>query len=453
MRVGGRDGELMNATAFGDRPQEIVTPERLLYDATERVGRIREGRLALHLHLSDLLAQNREDAKIRIAFRMFESMVDTFRGQLFLLTNSDIVLICKDARLADLDAIVYKLRALFSKDPLTYAESAEGRDRFVTYYDLELEYDSFFAVCAQLVESARKRLDAARGATPVQPLDARNLNRVIEAIAATDIAGVVRRQPCVRFTDKMIAEVAFQEFFMSIADLQKVLAPDVNILSNRWLFQHLSQVLDLRVLSVLQDAGLRKLPAAFSVNLNMATVETPVFQQFAESIRGKAGLVVEFQLMDIFNDLDHFFRARDLLRGQGHKTVLDGMSPITLQFMNAELYDTDFVKVNWSPDMADEVVTAGLHDALGPVGFDHVILARCDSEGAIAWGLGQGIRHFQGRFLDSMVSAVTMAQCDKASACTMAQCTQRHGVISGRTRAECGNHDMLDAFPPLKAFR
>ncbi|HLO78844.1 MAG TPA: hypothetical protein VK196_20495, partial [Magnetospirillum sp.] len=359
----------MNASAFGDRPQEIVTPESLLYDAAERVGRIREGRLALHLHLSELLPQNREEAKIRIAFRMFESMVDMFRGQMFLLTNSDIVLICKDARLADLDAIVYKLRALFSKDPLTYTESVGGEDRFATYYQLESDYDPFFLVCGQLLEEAKKRQASARNAPAVQPLDARNLNRVLEAIGASDIAGVVRRQACVRFTDKMLAEVAFQEFFMSIADLQKALAPDVNILSNRWLFQHLSQVLDLRVLSVLQDAGFRRLPTAFSVNLNIATINTAAFQNFEAAIRGRAGLVVEFQLVDIFNNLDAFFLARDTLRRHGHKTVLDGMSPITLQFIDAELYETDFVKVNWSGDMADDVVTADLLHALGPVGY------------------------------------------------------------------------------------
>lgn len=443
----------MSASVFGDRPQEIVTPESLLFDAAERVSRIREGRLALHLHLSELLPQNREDAKIRIAFRMFESMVDMFRGQMFLLTNNDIVLICKDARLADLDAIVYKLRALFSKDPLTYAESADGDDRFVTYYDLEAEYDPFFTVCGQLLDQAKKRQADARTAPQIQQLDARNLNRVLEAIGTSDIAGVVRRQPCVRFSEKMTAEVAFQEFFMSIADLQKALAPDVNILSNRWLFQHLSQVLDLRVLSVLGDAGFRKAPVAFSVNLNMATINTPAFQNFEAAIRGRAGLVVEFQLVDIFNNLDGFFRARDFLRSHGHKSVLDGMSPITLQFIDAELYDTDFVKVNWSNDMADEVVTGDIHQALGPVGFDHIILARCDSEAAVAWGLNQGIRHFQGRFLDSMVAAVTMSQCDKAAACTLAQCTQRHAVISGRPRVECGNNDMLDAFPTLKALR
>ncbi|AVM72981.1 hypothetical protein [Magnetospirillum gryphiswaldense] len=442
----------MNATAFGDKPQEIVTSENLLYDAAERVGRIREGRQALHLHLSRLLPPNREEAKIRIAFRMFETMVDMFRGQMFLLTNNDIMLICKDARLADLDAIVYKLRALFSKDPLTYAE-VDGEDRFVTFYDLESEYDSFFAVCAQLLNEAKKRVVQNRNAAPVQPLDARNLTKVLERIGVTDIAGVVRRQPCVRFSEKQTAEVAFQEFYMSIMDLQKILAPDVNILANRWLFQHLSQVLDLRVLSVLQDAGFRKTPTAFSVNLNMATIETQMFRQFEAAIRGKAGLVVEFQLVDIFNNLDGFFRARDYLRARGHKTVLDGMSPITLQFMDAERYDCDYVKINWSQDMADDVVTAELHHALGPLGFQRVILARCDTETSITWGLNQGIHYFQGRFLDSMVAAVTMAQCDKASACTLVQCNQRHGVISGRLRVDCGNNDMLDTFPPLKALR
>jgi hypothetical protein len=443
----------MNATAFGTKAQEIVTPESMLFDAAERVGRIREGRQALHLHLSRLLPQNREDAKIRIAFRMFESMVDMFRGQLFLLTNGDIVLICKDARLADLDAIVYKLRALFSKDPLTYSELESGEDGFVTFYDLEMEYDGFFSVCADLVNEAKRRVAEARTAVQVQPLDSRNLARVIDAISATDIGGVVRRQPCIRFVDKTRAQVEFQEFYMSIFDLQKVLAPDVNILANRWLFQHLSQVLDLRVLSVLQNSGFRNMPTAFSVNLNVATVETPAFTQFEKAVRGRSGIVVELQLMDIFNNLDAFFRVRDKLRRNGHRVVLDSMSPLSLQFMDAELYEVDFVKVSWAPDMADDVITADLQRSLGPVGFDHVILSRCDTEASIEWGLQQGIRHFQGRFLDTMVAAVTMAQCDKASACTLQQCNQRHSAIAGRPRAECGNNDMLDLFPPLQVIR
>ena len=445
----------MSAGAFGGKPQEVVTPESLLYDAAERIGRLRQGRIALHLHLSRLLPANRGEGRIRIAFRMFESMVSVYRGQLFLLSNSDILLICKDAPLAELDAIVYKLRALFATDPLTYADAPEGGDRFVTLYDLEIDYDRFFTLCGELLEETKRARAAAAGsdAPPKRrPLEATALAGVLAGIDASDIAGVVRRQASIRILDHRSAEVEFQEFYMSIADLQKALAADVDLLSNRWLFQHLSEVLDQQVLGVLRDADFRVLPKAFSLNLNMATIQTEAFQKFEARVRGKAGLVVEFQLVDVFNNLDGFFRARDQLRAHGHKALLDGMSPVTLQFIDAELFDTDYVKLSWSGDLVDDIRTAEVQHALGPVGFDKVILSRCDSETAVSWGLSVGIRMFQGHFLDRVISATTMAGCDHAAGCTLAQCTQRHGVIAGRPRGECGNSHRLDLFPPLSAL-
>jgi len=438
----------MNAGAFNEKPQEVVTPESLLYDAAERVGRLRKGRIALHLHLSELLPANRSEGRIRIAFRMFESMVSVYRGQLFLLSNSDILLICKEAPLSELDAIVYKLRALFATDPLTYADAPEGGDRFLTLYDLEIDYDRFFQRCAALLEETRKAR-AAAGRDPLPktlPLEAATLVQVLNGISSSDIAGVVRRQACIRILDRATAEVEFQEFYMSIADLQKAVAPGVDLLSNRWLFQHLSQVLDQRVLSGLRDSGFSILPKAFSLNLNMATIESTAFKGFEAGIRRQAGLVVEFQLVDIFNNLDGFFRARDQLRAHGHKSLLDGMSPVTLQFIDCEQFDTDYVKLSWSADLVDDIRTAEVQHALGPVGFEKVILSRCDSETAVSWGLSVGIRMFQGRFLDSMIAAAAMASCDQASACTLGQCIRRHGVIAGRARGECGNPRQLDLF-------
>ncbi|WP_254434901.1 hypothetical protein [Magnetospirillum sp. UT-4] len=429
-----------------------MTPERMLYDALERIGRIREGRIAVHLHLSRLRARNRDDSRIRIAFRMFETMVDNFHGQLFLLTNNDMILVCKDARVADLDVIVDKLRALFAKDPLTYSEAETGVDRFVSYFDLESEYEDFVAVSARLVEEAKQRIADRRKQVPIKPLEASGLVGVMSRLGTIDIAAIIRRQACVRFTDKNHAETDFQEFYISLGDLRRAVAPDVDITGNRWLFQHLSQILDQRILAALQQAGFRKMPAAFSLNLNMATVETPAFKEFAASLAGRSKLLVEFQLIDIFNDPDRFIRARDWLRNHGHKSVLDSMTATTLEFIDAELYETDFVKLLWSEEMGDEQIAADTAETLAPVGFDRVILGHCDNENAVVWGLNQGVRHFQGRFLDTVVAAVTMNQCPKSAACTLAQCNQRHAVISGRPRAECGDNDMLDLFPTLKAF-
>ena len=442
----------MTANAFGteDR-QERVTAESVLVETAERVGRIREGRIVVHIHLSNLLPQNRDQGHIRIAARLFETMVDAFNGQMFVLANADIILMCKDARIADLDAIVYKLRALFSKDPLTYS-SGSDEDRFASYYDLETEYDDFLLLCRILNDDAKKKVKEDRAKPPIRDLDATSLGEVIQHIAKTDIASVVRRQPCVYINDRRIAQVVFQEFYMSIFDLQKALAPDVNILANRWLFQHLSQALDLSVMSALSKSGLKSPPVAYSLNLNMSSVQTQQFKDFVHAVKGISGVYVEFQLPDILNNMDLFFRIRDELRAKEISTVLDGMNSLSLQFVDAELYDTDFVKVNWSEDIATDIQTVELQQALGPVGYDRVILARCDSEDAIAWGLDRGIRLYQGRFLDKLVAAVTLVDCPKASSCTLSQCTQRHGVISGRPRLECGDNEKLDEFPPLHAI-
>lgn len=88
---------------------------------------------------------------------------------------------------------------------------------------------------------------------------------------------------------------------------------------------------------------------------------------------------------------------------------------------------------------------------LGPLGVDKVLLARCDSEAAIQWGLERGIQRFQGRYVDAMLAAFTMATCDKAAACTLQQCIARHAVVTGPLRLECGNNDMLDSAPVIRA--
>ena len=116
---------------------EIVTQESLLLGALERIARIRHGRLALQIHLSRLRPQNRQDGHIRIALRMLEPMVNAYRGQMFLFANSDIVLLLKDPNELDVENMVYKLRALFSKDPLTFADSGDGQDRFCSWFALE----------------------------------------------------------------------------------------------------------------------------------------------------------------------------------------------------------------------------------------------------------------------------------------------------------------------------
>ncbi|MBW7850905.1 MAG: hypothetical protein H3C38_10440 [Rhodospirillales bacterium] len=442
----------MSASPQRPSAQETETQESLLLATAQRVGRVREGRIAVHLHLSRLRPYNRQDGHLRIVLRMLDPLIH-YRGQIFLLSNSDIVFICADAQREDIETIIYRVRALYSKDPLTFADSGDGRDRFSTFYDLEVQYHGFLALAARLNDEAQKRQKEARKSPPLDALTPERLGDIVDRLEEVDIARLVRRQAAVSLGEKNAAGAIFQEYFFSMADLQRAIAPGVNVLANRWLFQHLSQALDQYMLRSLQRSDLRVLPPAISVNLNVATLTSPGFKAFEKWIEGRCGLVVEAQVVDIFADLGSYFFTRDRLRAAGHRVLLDGLTPLTMQFLDITMYDADLFKLNWSPDLADPSQTRELKPLLDELGIDRFVLGRCDSETAIQWGLYQGISSFQGRFVDAMSSAVAMGQCPKAAACTLAQCTARHSVIAGPQRGECQNLPLLDSFPKFKMPR
>ena len=440
----------------GNPNPDVVTQESLLLGAVERIGRIRQGRIAVHVHLSRLRPQNRQDGHVRIALRMLEPMVNAYRGQMFLLTNSDVVFMLKDANLTDVENMIYKLRALFSKDPLTFADTGDGIDNFCTWYDLASEdYDAFLEMAREVTEEARARnRDKSQQQAGSTTLDAKMLGDLLERLARTDIRRLIRRQSAIAVgAGGANAEVIFQEFFVSVTELQKELASEVSLLSNRWLFQHLSLSLDQRVLGSLMNSHLAAWPVVYGLNLNLATVRTSAFQEFADHIGGHAGLSVEIQVLDVLADSRGYFEAHKRLHDQNHWIVLDGIGALSLQFMDVAQFKADFYKLNWSPEMGDGDHGDQIAADLARLGMEKIVLGRCDSEAAIQWGLGKGIQRFQGRYVDTMLAAYTMAVCDKSAACTLGQCIARHGVLSGPPRPDCGNLPMLDTPPVMRAIK
>lgn len=443
---------LRGGDGLGDNRQ--VTPERLMLDTLERVGRLREGRLAVHIHLSRLRPENREDAHLRIAVRLLDPLASGYRCQLFVLSNNDIVILGRDVPYEDVDATLRKLRSLFGKDPLTREDAGDGRDQFATIYDLERDdYDAYLTIAQEMLLAAERRQNSQAAASVArEPLTAMMLDAVVGALDKVDMTGFVRRQSAVHVAGPK-AEVVFQEFFFAMPDLQRAVAPNVTLTSNHWLFRHLSAVLDKLMITAVARMRVRQRPLGISLNLNVNTLAQPQFQAFVEGLPPGQLLVVEIEPVDAFAHFAAFSEARDQLRAKGHKIALDRVTPLTLELVDLALFDADYLKLIWSPDLADHAQAGQEREMIAAAGPERCILSRCDSEAAVSWGLEMGIVWFQGRFVDAMMSAVTMAVCTEAGKCTLAQCVARRAVIAGPERAECTNHDRLDFLPPIMSPR
>jgi hypothetical protein len=432
---------------------EIVTQENVLLDAVERISKIRDGRYAMHLHLSRLKPQNRQEGYLRVAARMLEPMVSAYRGQMFQMTNDDIVFIVSQPNPGDLRDHIHKLRGLFGKDPLTHDDSGDGEDLFCTTFDLAFDYEPFLAMVKEALADARIQMKSPAPLQEPKGLDATSLTLVLERIGMLDAIPFMRRQSAVALSGTGKAEVIFQEFFISLSDLQKAVAPDLNLQANRWMFQQLLGTLDQRLMAALQQMRLTSLPPAVHLNLALGSLAEPAFQAFEAKRPGGLPLGIELKCLDVLGDSRTFFATRAALREKGYRLVIDGLDESTLRFMDISRTGGDLYKIEWSPEMpqpgrGDAMMAAVKH--IDPAKF---VLARCDSETAITWGMDHGLSKFQGRYVEAMLAATTMAVCDKAveCRCTLAQCVQRHGVIGGPLRGECGNNQILDQPPPMRA--
>lgn len=430
--------------------QEVISQENLLLQAVERAGKVPDGRLALHFHLSQLRPSNRGEGHLRIALRTLEPLVSYYRGQMFLLSNNDIVVLLVDPAPEVLDKTVSRLRRLFGNDPLVYADTGEGQDRFLTVYDLQHDFREFFLKALELDDAQRRRKDSGGERRAPPPVDPRRLGAIVARLEETEVAPMIRRQSAVALGERKNAHVVFQEYFVAMAEVQRSLAPDVQVMGNRWLFQHLSQTLDRRVLTAMPRLAVSQPPPAISLNLNLSTLTTEAFRAFESWLGGRVGLVVEVQLVDVFADLASYTLARDWLQERGHRILLDGLSDLSVSLCDVGQFRADFYKIHWSPDLADGHGREALRAALEALGFERMVLGRCDSETAIRWGLDLGIRNFQGRFVDAMLTAVRMASCQYAHRCTLGQCTQRHAAVDQGGRSACFDKKTLDAYLPFR---
>ncbi len=397
------------------------TAEYALYDYAERLEKHRRGRTAIHIHLSKLQPHNRREHHIRIATNTFESLVRYFDGQLFVLRNNDIVFVARDVPIEKIDDAVLRLRYLFSEDPLAqYADQESGDVGFCTWYLLERDYARFLALARHFYERsmvlhAEKRLKEAATGQPVldrKPLNPLQLGKLEEALQHTNLASLIRNQPICAYSPGMPPKVIFHELYVAIAELEEALMPGVQITANRWLFQYLTLTLDKRMLAHLERENAH-LERAFSINLNIATVLAPDFHRFDQNISSnlRGRLVIEFQKMDVFSDMGAYLFARDYLHDRGYRVCLDGLTHLTLPYMDRDRLGLDMMKMYWSPELVglkNSDTFARLRDNVGAGGPTRIILSRCDNDEAISCGHSLGINMFQGRAMDLILSNHTV---------------------------------------------
>lgn len=395
-----------------------ATDEELLLDYVVRLDKHRADRRAVILHLSMLRPHHQRPHHMRILKKMFEPLIDRFEASIFQTYNNDLVILTKNADIADIDHHVLHVRYLFSDDPVFAAANA-GEEKFCEWFDLEKDYDRF---ALRIKEMSKERLRAssqvkAMGQHVVagddshgEMLTPTHMEQLEKAIAKADLANMLRRQEICALTPNKPPAPIFHEIFFSMAYLAQQIMPGYNVTANKWLFQHLTRTLDQRMLALLVKREYVPILRNASFNVNLATVLSPEFLEFDKktNISDRGSLAVEINKLDILTEPGDYLFARDFLRDRGYKLIIDGVKHLMLPLLDRRLLGFDYLKIICSPDFADDVFGSrgkDLAEAVRRIGPDQIVLCRVDTEAAVAAAEKLGIRFFQGRIIDALLQS------------------------------------------------
>lgn len=399
------------------------TQETILLDKLTRIEENPAGYFAVHMHLSELRPSNRQPHFISIAARAFDNLVNGADAVIYDMMNQDLVLVCHDVLVEDIDPYISKVKTLFNEDPLTLDED-EYEDQFSTWYDLSSREDfaAFLSAITELSVYAENKIEEIKKTTAEQeghgsgdPLTAKNLAAINQKLHSTRIADLIRQQACVRIAPGKAGEMVFHEHFIAMAELKDRVSPGVNLFTSPWLFQYLTETLDKRMLAVIGRKNFAEVKDPISINLNIATALSRDFAVFNKAVGDQAKkLVIEFQIIDIFSDMNTYGYARDMLQDRGYRVLVDGVNPLSLQFFDPATLRPDFIKIGWGKEFEQETDNesrlATFKQTVKHAGPDSVILSRVDTEKAVKWGLALGISRFQGYFIDKLVMAMTKSR-------------------------------------------
>jgi len=309
--------------------KNLPSQENLLLEYIRRLEQHKEGRGVVHLHLSKLRPFNRRDQHIRAAASNFDPMVSDMQGQVFTLRNADIFFVFKNEVKAQAETVSQRIRFLFSDDPLVTEGEAKG-EVFATWYDAAHDFEAILQAVENLAQAEKQRQTVVRARMDAravlkarqeqgEPLSPDVLARLETALARADLSNLVRRQFVCRVDAKMVPELQFSELFISIKDLRETMLPGVNVTANRWLFQHLTETLDKRMLSMLTKTDAISISGDISFNVNIATLLSQDFQIFDDNIAaGRRGaMIIELQKEDIFQNLSSYLFAREFVQEKG----------------------------------------------------------------------------------------------------------------------------------------
>lgn len=405
----------------------VVKKDTLILDYLKKIEKDIDAFQALYLFTHKLQNQSMRSMQRQSLIGTFENVTKKSGGELFGMPNDDMVVIFNKRAHEEVLACLVKIRFLFHDDPMIRNADDLEQVGFAKFFSLgngAVEFKDLIKTTVDNFAGADEGKDGKQaGGVPGirmapsfltaqrklrRELTPSMLAKVQKVLAQTDFSSLIRRQSVCAVIGKSPPQMLFDEVYVSIADMRDMLLPDVDLTANPWLFMHLTETLDKRVLVSISRHDDGSLTSNFSMNLNVSTILSDEFLEFDGNINDsmRSSIVLELQLVDIFSDIKAYILAKTFAQYRGYKICIDGITVDKLKYINRENLGSDLIKIIWHPTFMD-VIKEDKHfmDYVNKAERAKMILCRVDDPQAVEVGNSLGINLYQGRYIQRLLMA------------------------------------------------
>lgn len=227
------------------------------------------------------------------------------------------------------------------------------------------------------------------------------LEQMESSLTNTDLSHLTKHQPVCAVVGRSPPLEVFSEIYVSLADLKKALCPQVDLFSAPWLLSRLLASLDICVLNNMAHHDSDAFKQNISINLTVKSILSDAFARFDASLSQttKETILLELQLMDIFNDTESYLAARAFAMSKGYRICVDGVTVDSLPFLNLDAIGGSFIKLIWHPELIAKAKDENFARLIRQHNPNRIILCRVDDKNAIEVGHSLGISLFQGYYI------------------------------------------------------
>ena len=104
----------------------------------------------------------------------------------------------------------------------------------------------------------------------------------------------------------------------------------------------------------------------------------------------------------MLQDFSLTLSAINVLKREGFRIALDGLTPDMAGYINLDKFDVDQIKINVSKDRVLQMTDPAIRKGMERLPAKKLIFFHCDNERALALGREMGVSLYQGWLIDKL---------------------------------------------------